>query len=80
MNKESITDIMKDVKVFRVDEQNDLILVSYGGHGVNIYDHEGYLIAFYNMGNCKGDQPTEKEIIESMERHIKANDYDSYII
>lgn len=71
-------DMLEDSKIIRIDEDKELILIWYGGHGIHVYDFEGDLRYFYNTGSFEKDSLSEGEAIKSMENRIKDKDYESY--
>jgi hypothetical protein len=71
-------DIFHKSKIIRIDPEYNLILIYYGGHGINIYNFEGELKYFYNTGSFEFDNLTEGEAIRSMEERIRKKDYIAY--
>ena len=66
-------------RLVRYDEDSGLLLVWYGGHGINAYNTSGDTVAFWNIAS-KGDEATLEEIERSIENRVVKQDYENYAV
>ena len=57
---------LKKVTIQRTVEGIELTFNWSGGHGINVYDHNGKEVDFYNVGDFSKDSATVENVMVSI--------------